>query len=1022
MELLSKMYILAIGTISSITPYNTININNKINFSETINQKTLVDMNFNKNLLNNVDEKELSTKNDIVKLQDGIQDESFYLKDNYLNIPYGSDLNNFTMSFLLNWGGTDKSFVPINIDKNIKLICKDGTLCFDYGDKYTYNTSSKITPNRTYFVTISVDKNNKLNSEIYINGIKQNLYVKKDSELNIKNDDNFTLGSKYNDINDNTMIDDLKIFNTTLSQDDILNLYYYVRTPSFSIKKDENKVSLDWRSYVGNFNNSINQNRKNDLYLQDRSFLNLQLFSNPIVNIFRNDVLVYQGYNTHFEDVSAKDTSNPTNLKNVKVDVGNNEITFDKSALPGTMYTYKMQLPNSNVEKDKKDVYLNSGLKGYSYAINQEEKADLSNDINLDKGATKVSIPKLADGEYYFHIKAIGNNGNTSDTYTIKFAYEDSKPKIDNFYSYKKDNNTIDLSFKVSDNIGIDKVYIKAYRSGNENSSLKDNKYGGYYYKEIPIKETEKKNTNTNTNTIKESIKISDIGGGSDYVNVEVGAINKGQKTNSYTKNIKVDDKAPNINIQCDKNIYSPKSKDFAMYDNIKVKLTDNFNSMKKIVLKYDDIVIEEDDIHLNPKILLIESEDKDIEKALKNDNYSVDVKSINNISENDISNYDVIMFKDNKNAINDNVAKLLNTAYDNGARIITIDNNSTNNIHPIKSYSEGSGQSKYYQYFDIKDEKNNPLDYDHLFECMNNLDDNSERKTFITEIPKDTRPLLYDGQGVSTLGVNNSKYIDATYSQNDSNGKWIHYNIPNIEGNLLRRTIDEVVQGDKKKQEYNMAYKLNKNGKYSIEVTDFAGNKSEREFEIKNIDNDNPVININYPEDKNNDDKYYKYEDLKISTKDEKSGVDKIALPNGNFTKINNIKYRVSKNDKYKFNVTDMLGNIYERIIPVRLIDNKPPEISLISDVKGDTWVNKDVVIKMTGKDDIDKSIKLEYKINDNYWQTYTSPIVLSENGTYKISFRGLDDANNISNIINNTYNIDKESPKNNDISVIVK
>lgn len=1028
MNLLRCICAFGVGTLSTMTTCgNIINSNTKIDVSKKIDSTKVVNLNFD-NYSSRIENNNSHNKRTFTNFKNGISNGSLYLNEDYIHIKNFNKLNKLSTSFLFNWGGDTGSFVPINIDKNIKLVCKDGYLGFNYGNQYLYLSSNKLEAKKTYFIAISVDKCDNFRSKLYINGIEQKLSINKDAKFNIKNDDNFTIGSKFNKIKDDTMLDDFMMFNDILDNDDIKYLYKYIQTPSLNVFSNKRYVSLDWRSYVKNFNNATIQKKKNDLFIQDRNFVNIKPFNNPIVNIFRNDKLIYTGCNSHFDDTTAKDNSIPTDVKNINIDNDKSIISFDKSEMPGTEYSYKLQLPNSEVTKGTSKIYINSGLKGYKYTIDKKEKSDLDDNVNLYKN--EIDISKLPEGEYFLHIKAIGNNGKYSSTITKKFVCERTKSKISNVYTYFNDNDSINVNFKVNDNIGVDKIFIKANRCGNDDAFSSYNKYGGGFYKEVEIKNDNKKNESFSS-IIKQNINIADIGGGSNYIHLELGVINKGKKITSLSKEVKIDTKAPNISFQSNKNMKNPKKEDYTKSNTLNVKVNDNFNSIKNITLKYGENILSSEEVHLNPKILLLKSDDEPINNILKKFKYNFDEKTIQEVSEKDLLDYDIIIFQDNRNSISNDIAIFLNSAYDKGARIITIDKNSEANIHPIKAYTEGKGDLKYSQYFNAqsyRDENNN--DFDHLFETINNYSEHSNKNTFITEIPEDTRPLLYDELGKTSLGVNNSKYIDATYSQNKNSGKWIHYNIADVNDDLLRRTIDEALQGSKKIKEFNKEFHIDRNGTYSIIVEDFSGNKSERKFEVKNIDEINPIINISYPEEKDEEEnakknyqeyKYYQYEDIQISMKDKESGEDKIQLPSGNFSKINNINYRVYKNyHDFTFKAFDKVGNGTPSTIFTRYIDNEAPVITVKADSEENIWINHDVQIEMSGIDNIESKVFLQYKINDGYWTKYNNPIKLTSDGVYNISFRGYDGANNISKVIKKVFKIDKNTPTNSEISII--
>lgn len=94
--------------------------------------------------------------------------------------------------------------------------------------------------------------------------------------------------------------------------------------------------------------------------------------------------------------------------------------------------------------------------------------------------------------------------------------------------------------------------------------------------------------------------------------------------------------------------------------------------------------------------------------------------------------------------------------------------------------------------------------------------------------------------------------------------------------------------------------------------------------------------------------------------------------------------------------------------------VDLSPPETSLCTEPENPNgengWYVSDVIIHLNAKDNYGKSI-IRFKINDNRWENYTSPIMLNE-GEYKIEYFSVDDAGNEEGVKNTTIRIDVREP----------
>ena len=195
--------------------------------------------------------------------------------------------------------------------------------------------------------------------------------------------------------------------------------------------------SSEWQLY--NLNTSVSNYSDYDVSIRGGSFYinttnqglsyldDLKFGYATKVKLYRDDNLIYEGYESQYNDKSAIDKKSPI-MNEVKVDSlyegDNRKITmsFDKVVDDGTLYNYSIKsIGNSGKEtflSENKSITIISGLKGYSYVIDKNANTVPGNTINLNADATSInySIPKSETGAYYLHIKPIDNQGNVGET------------------------------------------------------------------------------------------------------------------------------------------------------------------------------------------------------------------------------------------------------------------------------------------------------------------------------------------------------------------------------------------------------------------------------------------------------------------------------------------------------------------------------------------------------------------------------------------------------------------------------
>ncbi|MBE0069875.1 Ig domain-containing protein [Thermoanaerobacterium thermosaccharolyticum] len=131
---------------------------------------------------------------------------------------------------------------------------------------------------------------------------------------------------------------------------------------------------------------------------------------------------------TSWLDHSAQDLTPPDTVSGITTSQKDNQININWN-IPkdnGNTYEYYVQATgNSDNLKRMSDTVtatITTGIKGYSYAIDQNPNTEPDNTVDTTSNNINVSISK--EGTYYIHIKAIDNADNASQTVHYQFYVE----------------------------------------------------------------------------------------------------------------------------------------------------------------------------------------------------------------------------------------------------------------------------------------------------------------------------------------------------------------------------------------------------------------------------------------------------------------------------------------------------------------------------------------------------------------------------------------------------------------------
>ena len=248
------------------------------------------------------------------------------------------------------------------------------------------------------------------------------------------------------------------------------------------------------------------------------------------------------------------------------------------------------------------------------------------------------------------------------------------------------------------------------------------------------------------------------------------------------------------------------------------------------------------------------------------------------------------------------------------------------------------------------------------------------------------------------TIEINNidneAPNIEINYIPNVLTNKEILLNVLTFDENF---DYIELPNGEKI-SDRNYEYKISENGNYIFKVYDKAGNCTERNILIDNIDKETPILFLNQK-----DKSVSKSTNISVEAID--NNFDYILLPNGEKTKDKKLEYNVTKNGKYIFKAVDKVGNSKEEAINVVNIDNQAPALDLIESDKATT--NKNITISVNVEDENFDYILLP---NNEKVKNKSVKYEVSKNGTY--SFEAYDKAGNKTVKEIKINNIDKEKP----------
>lgn len=202
--------------------------------------------------------------------------------------------------------------------------------------------------------------------------------------------------------------------------------------------------------------------------------------------------------------------------------------------------------------------------------------------------------------------------------------------------------------------------------------------------------------------------------------------------------------------------------------------------------------------------------------------------------------------------------------------------------------------------------------------------------------------------------------------------------------------------------------YTVSANGTYSFSAEDNAGNVGSKAFTVSNIDKAIPTGTISgNPTAWQNTNATLSFNASDTGG----SGVRRVRVAGGTWVNGASTSLTATGNGTYSFEAEDNAGNlrtVSETVTKIDKVPPNPPRISLGRTSWGSTSVNLSV---SGGSDDLSGLAGRQYKINDGPWTGYSSTITISDDGHTRFYARTVDNAGNVSMVIE--VNVYKDSVK---------
>lgn len=506
--------------------------------------------------------------------------------------------------------------------------------------------------------------------------------------------------------------------------------------------------------------------------------------------------------------------------------------------------------------------------------------------ITLPNGSTvngsSTNYTVSSNGTYNF---TVTDNAGNSKVQSFTVSNIDKTSPIVNSMSITNITETgFDIVADISDiGSGINYIDLPVWRSGN---------YQGMKCYRF---------TNQSNGVHTYHINMQDIGAGSDYIYIGTHIRdNAGNQADLLDKSFKLDSTLPSLTLA------QPNTSWTNVNTTFNTMMTDNFNIVSSISISGPGINSSVS-LQSKPKILCLSASSaySATLNYLISKGYDVTINT-NATDVSQLAGYDIILYDGYLGSVGN--CNLLNTAYSQGYKVLTLGNDTGPSIHPITSSAGRSGTYALTQYLNNGTMGSLQGASDHL---MGSYDGSAETDStsLITGWASDTRPIAMD------TAYPNSP--DVLYSVNSNGGKWIHFELSGTHG-MTDAAINELMSGTMAtRQSYSQNFTVSQNGTYTITATDLFGNFITKTITASNIDKTPPLMGLTQ------DAVNYTNSTVRIgvSASDSLSGLDHVVNPDG--TTNTTGYYTVNKNGTYSFTVYDKAGNSTTQSITVNSINS---------------------------------------------------------------------------------------------------
>ena len=216
-------------------------------------------------------------------------------------------------------------------------------------------------------------------------------------------------------------------FEGTFEKGDNVLRHYHRNPVSFNkrtIKQQDGWMLMNLNTKVANYLDYNTLNRGFRLAIKTRTHDTVYIDDVKLgyatrTQLFRNGEIIYDGYLSDYKDKEAVDKTKPNKVTDFHV-MTENKNTYLQIVEPrdnGTTYNYMVRAISNNggaiYDSEIQTVNVISGIKGYSYLIDDNPNTTPNGNINSTDG--KIKVPITAGSHSYLHIQAVDHEGNKSD-------------------------------------------------------------------------------------------------------------------------------------------------------------------------------------------------------------------------------------------------------------------------------------------------------------------------------------------------------------------------------------------------------------------------------------------------------------------------------------------------------------------------------------------------------------------------------------------------------------------------------